>query len=339
MSVRYDDNIFLSGVNKQSDIITTVNAGVELEYGGRDTPNSASVAFAQNRFFYHNRSENNAKHMSFRGNANFVGSRSSVSMSASMTPNSNNSRDELGLGGISQSVSYSASVNGVYNLTGKTGLSGGITYTTTEYATDGYSNQATVTVPVRVLYEVTAKTGVRAGYTYRATFITDFPDQNSQDHTLSVGTTREISSTLSGDIEIGMTNRQLSTGESGTIIPIDGTLSWVATPRMVYTAYVHRDFGNSALAGSTYLQTLVGLRMGYNLAEKWNAGAGIQYEIAEYYNSERIDNYWTGNVDLSYAPSRFMSMSAGYVYRMNQSTIEQAEFQNNQLQFSVNARY
>jgi len=186
---------------------------------------------------------------------------------------------------------------------------------------------------------VTAKTGVRAGYTYRAIFITDFPDQNSQDHTLSVGTTREISSTLSGDIEIGMTNRQLSTGESGTIIPIDGTLSWVATPRMVYTAYVHRDFGNSALAGSTYLQTLVGLRMGYNLAEKWNAGAGIQYEIAEYYNSERIDNYWTGNVDLSYAPSRFMSMSAGYVYRMNQSTIEQAEFQNNQLQFSVNARY
>jgi hypothetical protein len=339
LSVRYDDNIFLSGVNQQSDIVTQVSAGVELEYGGRDTPNSASVSFAQNWFFYMNRSENNAKHMSFRGNANFVGSRSSVTMSASMTPNSNNSRDELGLGRVTQSVSYSASVNGVYNITGKTRLSGGITYTTTEYATDGYSNQATVTVPVRVLYEVTAKTDVRAGYTYRATFITDFPDQNSQDHTLSVGTTREISSTLSGDIEIGLTHRQLSTGESGTIVPVNGTLSWVATPRMIYTAYARRDLGSSALAGSTYLQTLAGLRLGYNIAERWNAGAGIAYEIAEYYNSERIDNYWTGNVDLSYAPSRFMSMSAGYVYRMNQSTVDLAEFDNNQLQFSLNARY
>jgi hypothetical protein len=34
-----------------------------------------------------------------------------------------------------------------------------------------------------------------------------------------------------------------------------------------------------------------------------------------------------------------MSMSAGYVYRMNQSTVDLAEFDNNQLQFSVNARY
>lgn len=339
MSVRYDDNIFLSGTNVQSDIVTQVNAGVELEYGGRDTPNSLSMMFAQNWFFYHTRSENNAKHWAFRGDADYVGSRGSVSASASMTPNSYNTRDELGLGGLVQSVSYAASVSGTYNLTGKTRLNGGITYRTTEYATDGYSNQATVTVPVRVLYEVTAKTDVRAGYTYRATFITDFPDQNSQDHTLSMGTTREISSTLSGDIEIGLTHRQLSSGESGTIVPIDGRLSWVATPRMVYTAYVHRDFGNSALAGNTYLQTLVGLRMGYNLAERWNAGAGLEYEIAEYYNSERIDNYWTGNLDLSYAPSRFMSMSAGYVYRMNQSTIEQAEFDNNQLTFSLNARY
>jgi hypothetical protein len=339
MSVRYDDNLFLSSVNKQSDIVTRVNAGVEFEYGGRDTPNAAKVMFAQNWFFYRNRSENNAKHLSFRGEADYVGSRGSVSASASMTPNSYNTRDELGLGGLVQSVSYSASVNGTYNLTGKTRFSGGITYRTTEYATEGYSNQATVTVPVRVLYEVTAKTGVRAGYTYRATFITDFPDQNSQDHTISIGTTREISSTISGDIEIGMTHRQLSTGESGTIIPIDGTLSWVATPRMVYTAYARRDFGNSALAGSTYLQTLVGLRMGYDLAERWNAGAGLAYEIAEYYNSERVDNYWTGNLDLSYAPSRFMSMSAGYVYRMNQSTVEQAEFDNNQLTFSLNARY
>ena len=339
MSVRFDDNIFLSEVNKQSDIITTVNAGVELEYGGRDTPNSASVSFAQNWFFYHNRSENNAKHWSFIGNADFVGSRSSVSMSASMTPNSYNTRDELGLGRVIQSVSYHANVNGVYNITGKTRLSGGITYMSTEYATDGYSNQATVTVPVRVLYEVTAKTDVRAGYTYRATFITDFPDQNSQDHTLSVGTTREITSTLSGNIEIGLTHRQLSTGESGTIVPVDGTIRWVATPRMIYTAYARRDLGNSAIAGNTYLQTLAGLRMGYNIAERWNAGAGIEYEIAEYYDSERIDNYWTGNIDLSYVPSRFMSMSAGYVYRMNQSTVDQAEFVNNQLQFSVNARY
>lgn len=339
MSVTYDDNVFLSNTNKQSDLVTRVNAGVELEFGSPDTPNAARLQFAQNWFFYHNRSDYDAKHWSFRGNADYVGSRGSVSVAASMTPQSSNTRDEQGLGGITQSVTYNASITGTYNFTGKTRLNGGITYTTTEYASEGYSNQATVTVPVRVLYEVTAKTDVRAGYTYRATFIKDFPDQNSQDHTVTIGTTREITSMITGDIQIGLTHRQLSSGESGTIVPIDGTLSWVATPRVVFTAFVHRDLGNSVLAGNTYLQTLIGLNMGYNIAERWNAGAGLQYEIAEYYNSERVDNYWSGNLDLSYTPSRFVSMSAGYEYRLNESTVDLAEFDNNQLTFQLNARY
>lgn len=339
MSVRFDDNIYLSRLNVQSDIITTVNAGVELEYGGTDTPNSGRLMFRKNYVFYRTRSENNTDHMAFAANANFVGARSSVSVSVSMTPNEYNTRDAIGLGRVVQSTNYSAAVNGTYNITGKTRMSGGVTFAATEYRTDGYSDQASVTVPVRVLYEVTAKTDLRAGYTYRATFLSDFPEQNSQDHTVSIGTRREITQTLSGDIEIGVTHRQLANGDSGTIMPVNGTLTWVATPRMIYTAYARRDFGSSALAGYSYLQTLVGLRLGYNIAEHWGAGAGLEYEIAEYHDSNRVDNYWTGNVDLSYAPNRFMSMSAGYVFRMNRSTVKLAEFDSNVLQFSVNARY
>ena len=64
MSVTYDDNVFLSNVNKQSDLVTHVNAGVELEFGSPDTPNSARLEFAQNWFFYHNRPEYDAKHWS-----------------------------------------------------------------------------------------------------------------------------------------------------------------------------------------------------------------------------------------------------------------------------------
>ena len=75
MSVTYDDNVFLANQNKQSDLVTRMNAGVELEFGSPDTPNSARVQFAQNWFFYHNRPEFNAKHHSFRGDLNYVGSR------------------------------------------------------------------------------------------------------------------------------------------------------------------------------------------------------------------------------------------------------------------------
>ena len=339
LSVRYDDNVYLSRLNRQSDVVLTASAGVELEFGSRDTPNSARIMFRKNHVYYSNRSENNTDNLAFSGSANWVGSRSTVSVAASMTPSEYNSRDAIGLGRLVESTSYSASVSGTYALTGKTRLSGGVTYSMTQFGTDGYSDQSSITVPVHVLYEVTAKTDVRAGYTYRATFISDFEAQNSVDHTVSVGTSREITPTLSGDIEIGVTNRQLAGGDSGTIIPVNGVLTWVATPRMVYSVIARRDFGNSAIAGNSYLQTLVGLNLSYAFAERWGAGAGIQYEIAEYQDSERVDNYWTGNLDVSYSPNQFMSMSAGYIFRMNSSTLELAEFDNNVLSFSVNARY
>ncbi|MEZ5274807.1 MAG: outer membrane beta-barrel protein [Opitutaceae bacterium] len=339
LSVRYDDNLYLSRLNTQSDIVTTVTAGVQMEFGSPDTRNSANVMFRKNYVFYNSRSENNTDNMAFSGSATLAGAQSSVTVAASVTPSEYNSRDAIGLGRLVKSTNYTASIDGTYALTGKTRLSGGITYSTTEYSTDGYSNQSSITVPVRVMYEVTAKTDVRAGYTYRATMISGFEDQDSVDHTVSIGTSREITPTLSGDIEVGLTNRQLANGESGTIIPVNGVLTWVATPRMIYSAIARRDFGNSAIAGTSYLQTLVGLNMSYGFAERWNAAAGLSYEIADYVDSARVDNYWTGNIDVSYSPNQFMSMSAGYIFRMNTSTLQLAEFDSNVVSFSVNARY
>ncbi len=339
MSIRYDDNLYLSRLNKQADIITTVNAGFALEYGSPDTPSTARLTMRKNHVFYASRSEYNTDNINFNVDATYAGPRGSVTATASVTPMEYNTRDAIGFGRLVQGTNYGASITGVYQFTGKTGLSGGITYANREYSTEGYSDQQSVTVPVRVLYEVTAKTGVRAGYTYRATIISDFEAQDSVDHSLFVGTTREITSTLSGDIEIGLTNRTLGNGDSGTIVPVNGSLTWVASPRMVFFGYARRDFGNSALAGASYLQTLIGLGVNYDFAERWNAGAGISYEIADYYNSARVDRLFRGNVDLSYSPGQFVSMSAGYVLQMNDSTLEIAGFDSNVLHFSVNARY
>jgi len=339
MSVRYDDNIYLSRMNTRSDIITTVSPAVQFEYGGTDTPNRGQITLRKDYVFYLSNPENNTDLWAMNANLDLMGSRSSVSLAVAVTPSDSNSRDALGFGRLVRSTTYSASVDAVYNITGKTRLSGGVTYSATEYRTDGYSDQSSVTVPVRVLYEVTAKTDLRAGYTYRATFLSDFPDQNSQDHTVSVGTTREITPTLSGNLDIGVTRRTLSNGDSGTIIPVDGTLTWVATPRMVYSAIARRDFGNSAIGGTNFLQTMVGLNVSYAFAERWNGSAGVTYELAEYHEIDRVDHYWTANLGLNYSPHRYVSMSAGYVFRANQSTIDLAEFNSNVLSFSANVRY
>jgi hypothetical protein len=207
MSVRYDDNIYLSRVSRLSDIITTVSPGVQFEFGGTDTPNSGTITLRKNYVFYYNNPENNTDDWAMIAALNLGGSRSSINIAVAVTPSDSKTRDALGFGQLVRSNIYSASINGVYNVTGKTRISGGITYSSNEYSTDGYSSQSSVTGPVRVLYEVTAKPDVRAGYTYRATFLGDFPDQDSQDHTVNIGTTREITPTLSGDTSYGLFGR------------------------------------------------------------------------------------------------------------------------------------
>ena len=57
MSVRYDDNVYLSRINRQSDI-TTVSPTVQFEYGGRDTPNSGTITLRKNYVFYYNNPDN-----------------------------------------------------------------------------------------------------------------------------------------------------------------------------------------------------------------------------------------------------------------------------------------
>ena len=54
---------------------------------------------------------------------------------------------------------------------------------------------------------------------------------------------------------------------------------------------------------------MVGLNMGYTFAERWSGSAGIAYELAEYHESDRVDNYWSANLGLNYSHNRFVSMS------------------------------
>jgi long-subunit fatty acid transport protein len=95
---------------------------------------------------------------------------------------------------------------------------------------------------------------------------------------------------------------------------------------MVYSAVAARDFGNSAIGGTNYLQAIAGLNMSYSIAERWSGSAGISYEFAEYHESVRVDKFWTANLGLNYSPHRFVSMSAGYVFLTNESTVDIANF-------------
>ena len=95
---------------------------------------------------------------------------------------------------------------------------------------------------------------------------------------------------------------------------------------MVYSAIAARDFGNSAIGGTHYPQTIAGLNMSCSIAERWSGRAGISYEFSEYHESARVDKFWTANRGLNYSPHRFVLMSVGYVFLTNEATVDIANF-------------
>jgi hypothetical protein len=232
-------------------------------------------------------------------------------------------------------------------VTEKTLIGVGVKYERTDYRQSYFSDTDIVTVPFNYYYELTPKIDVSAGYEFRSTWQQIYAD--SYDSFYNVGVRGELTPKLSGNINVGITDRHyhgkiatlLNLGNQ-TLPGIESSLTYAVSPKATLSLGVNNEFDVNAQGYQD--RNLSVLASGtFNLTEEWIVSAALAYRNIQYKNNfstafpDHTDDYIEGQLGVTYKVNAIVSFTAAGIYRNNHSSI--SSFDENVLSLAANFRY
>lgn len=360
VSIRHDDNVFLQKTDKTSDEIVSVSPGVDFGFG-QNSLTHGTLAYQVDfvRYVHHSSPSTHLSH----GLADFGYSSETLNLAASAAYNQSNQndRDVLvdGSRAIIRTNSLTTAVTGEGSLSPKVSLKTGATYAKTSYPTPQTPPPSAKPptplignkefgVPLNVYYKVTPKIDLSAGATYR-TVTPDNGGTGSHDWYYNVGARGEFTPKLHGEFSVGERKRQTENNTDDSLLGFNSALTFDLTPKTSAILSLSRDFSASATGESLHNSTY-GLRLATTFSPQWEASTGISYRKVNYgeqlfravsttTKTTRQDDYWEGNLSVSYIFSSWLTTSAGYTLRNNNSTVSGVEFSNSLLSLVMGLRY
>jgi hypothetical protein len=337
-SVRYDDNLFQTDLNRVDDVVFQFSPGIEFRAG---TTGSAlySLGYTHNFLVYADNNDRNSNLASLNGAMSIETARSSLSLSGFYQQLEGNNSDFLGslFGDLIRRDIYGVTGRAETAITPKVSASAGASFRTTDYQNPLLSDQTVISLPLNVYYKFTPKVDLSTGYEFRTTDQTLGPDTNS--HFINVGARGEILPKLTSNIRVGVENRESSGAlASRSILAVDGTLSWAASPKSTYGLELGRRFDTSGQGGGLS-RTSASVFGRFQFTPQLSGNAQISYEMSDYDNVNRTDNYYEFNVGGTYVVNNVVSLSAGYIHRFNSSDVAAVEFSNNIVSISALFRF
>jgi polysaccharide biosynthesis protein VpsM len=336
-AVSFNDNIYLQQNDTESDVIFNLSPGVELAFGGGAAFNG-TLTFREDFYRYLDNSEQNTSRSNAFLDASYSGARTSGSVYASLEQMTQNSRDIRGAGILVDRTVYRAGVDSEYAYSQKTSLGLGFAYYRTDFKTPGFRDSVSWSIPLDVYYRYSPKMDWSVGYRYRNTEIRSGGGSDARDHFFNVGARGQFSPKLTGNVRVGVDYRDFRVGGNDSTLGVNASLAYAFSPKVSFSGVANRDFNTSGLGGQSFERTGLGVRANYRISEFWSAAAGVNLERAEYQLGRR-DNYYVTDVGLNYSPAAFVTMSAGYTFRSNNSNINGLDFDNNVLSLSASFRY
>lgn len=339
-NMRIDDNIFLQSRDEESDVIFVFSPGLELNYGSLDT-NLFSLYFREDIYRYIDNSRVNHNNSNIFLSSEVATPRLDLGIDASFRQLSQNAPDIFLRGTLVRRDVYRASIQGEYELTERTSIASGVRYQYTDFHTrtsgaspTRFSDSQSVAVPIDAYYELTPRIDVSAGYRYRYNRI-DLA-RNSNDHFFNIGGRGEITPLLTGDLKAGVQTRRFSGGGSSSGFSLISSLLWSVTPKTTASARAFRDFSVGA-SGTSIWNTGGGLGVSYAFSPLVSANVGADF-IRYRYDTGGRDELVTANVGVTYSPYEYVDLSAGYIFRTNDST-RGRDFDSNVFNLSATLRY
>ena len=353
LSVRsvYDDNINLFQTDRISDFYTSIEPSVMVGFGDTEArvENYVRLDYLPAVFLFADHSENNSVQHVLRLDGQYRVNRLTLTLSQMVqimdgadvqTQNSAGGLDQqvnLDVAGRTRFNVYATHLNAAYYVTGKTFLSAGADYAATDYSS--LISSETISGNFFVNYNYSSKMVVGVGGTAGFNRVDEpNPDQNFEQANVrfSYQATGKLDFAATGGVEFRHFEGDIRDQYVSPVFeigmnytPFDGTKISATANR--------RTLNSAVLFGQNYSVTNLTLGIQQRLLERFFIGLNGGYENSDYFSTvgatgaTRNDDYFFVQPSIAVAVTRFWTVGAYYLRRVNSSSFDAFDFHDNQV--------
>ena len=352
----YDDNINISNSNRESDFYITIEPTIDVSIGSPDG-NFVALTYSPNAYIFADHSENNAiQHIiAISGQYRFplltlsltqdIEILDGTGLTTATGTGTDFTRTNLDVSGRTRLNLYSTHLSANYSLTGKTFLTGGLSYSVSDYPSLISSSVLSGDLYFNYTYspKLSLGVGVAGGYDF-----VEAPSEDQSFEQLNARVSYELTGKVSATFSAGVEFRQVSGSDEsdngspvfeGTLFyqPFDGTnLAMTLSRRTLNSATLSaQDFHSTSVIGSArqrFLQRIyLGLTVGYENSSYFSTAAGI--------SANRDDDYFFIQTSLDLNLTSFWTAGFYYFYRESNSSLDLFSFYDNQFGFRTTVQF
>lgn len=343
VEARYDDNVSLRN-GGDSDWIGIITPGLELNYNGGQS--TASLILTEEILRYSDATGYDNELFAAVGQYKFEGALTKVNANAVYRQLAQGSTTIQNLDQTYRHDIGNFSIDVDSSITAKTRLGVGAFYNLTSFKDAGFADNRNYGVPIDLYYEVTPKVDVSVGYRYRRTLVDSVPTStytaDSKDHFFNVGARGEFTPKLKGQMRFGYGTRSfdevpLGGNDSTDQFSFSASLIYAYSPKISVDVAASNDFSTSINGVS---REELSFRCGgkFEIDPQWAVYAGLSYQASDY-DTNRSDDFVSGDVSVVYAVNMNLSVRGAYIHRTSYSTYEDFDFNNNVFSLGLSFRY
>lgn len=341
LGVRADDNVFLQN-NKTSDTIYDINPGVQVTFG-KDAQLKGSLSLVDAISRYSSNSNLDTNLFSGIFSSKFDDGKLKLGFDTSYVESNQNTVDVRPTGTIGALIrrdTFAAATNAETEVSQITSAAAGFSFTHINYKRAGYGDSDDYTIPVDFYYKYSQKLDLSVGYRYRS-YQTQI-GLDSKDNFFNIGARGEFSPKLTGKVEAGWIQRQLSRGGNQDQFGLDASLTYEISPKTSLNLLAS-DAPDTSPQGLQQKNLSFGGNLTTNITEQWSVNGGLSYRGINYLQAGttpgRTDDYVEGSLGATYVVNAYTRIVGSYAYRHNSSKISSSEFTNNVFTLAANLRY
>ncbi len=356
-NITYDDNIFSSDGNEQSDVIYSVLPSVNV----RSDWNQHSLNFSAGAdigVYFEDSDEN---YQDYRASvAGTVDVTKSTRVRASGSYNhlheSRGNPDDVGGVNPTELDQFRAGLSGTHRFNRVAVTAGGtfehIDYDDARTALGGNVNnddrdRNVFTPALEVGYQIVPQyvafiRGEGRVVRYRQSIDDNGFNRDSDGYSILGGAKIDITDVIFGDVFAGYRRRNYDdpafSSTDGFVIGSD--IKWNPTRLTTVGLNLNRRIVETArIASSGYVSTAVGARVDHELLRNLVLNAFFGYRRDDYEEISREDDNYRAGVGANYAMNRHFILNAGYVFRNRSSTVAGNDYTQNTVRGGVTARW
>jgi polysaccharide biosynthesis protein VpsM len=356
-SLAYNSNLLSSAANKIDDYVATLSPGMDIEYG-KNSPTNVDFQYTENFYRYLEHPAENEELSNVGLTGEYQMSKLDLTGHFSYNQNYQNTPSAITgapLTSILRFDTTDAGINADYKLS-KWEAQLGFDYTQTNYLySEGtaFQNLRNYAVPLSLYYLYTDKINFGVSYSY----VQSDPENALDNLPGTAGLSRDANTAgfvlrvsdwnkLTGTLNVGIVNNDVEAGngqpsQSTTTGSYAVNLAYAYSDKWNFSLNGSRNF-SPGTAGQNIEATNIGLLATYSLSDTVNLQATVlNYTYSQYLQTApaRDDETYDSGVTVNWHPRDYLTVSLGYAYFMNSSSVPGATYNINTVTLSTSVHY